>query len=115
MLQCYSVSVREEWVGRLQALQTYWRRRNELDAIQQMNLTSSPPRRPHPSSSHTDQPKDNEISAPPDPLLLGKIYNFCQVDLCRPIVASGRFYVKRGLRGKFKERYLLLLTGTLLE
>jgi hypothetical protein len=113
--QCFSIQVREEWVGRLQALRTYWRRRAELDALTQMDLTSPPPRRPHPSSSHTDQPKDVEINAPPDPLLLGKIYNFCRIEQCRPIVASGRFYIKRGLRGMFKHRYLLLLTGTLLE
>lgn len=31
------------------------------------------------------------------------------------IVCSGRFYVKKGLRGIFQERYLFLLPGVILE
>jgi hypothetical protein len=47
--------------------------------------------------------------------LLAKIFHFCILESCRTIISSGRFYLKRGLRGTFVERYVFLLPGVLLE
>lgn len=96
-----------------------------MDVIEQMEVqtagatsstiqaTSLPLYDPH---RHVDGPSgklddDFEASSP----LLSKIYNHCILDGCREIIACGRVFLKTGLRGTFRERYLFLLPGTLLE
>ncbi|ORY66941.1 hypothetical protein BCR35DRAFT_308380 [Leucosporidium creatinivorum] len=116
--ECYSIAVREEWVGRLRALVTYWSRRERMDAIEQMELSSFGPRRQLPTDSHPnsrDPSPAREEETAETASLLSKVCNFCIMEECRPIVRCGRFFVKKGLRGMFKERYLILLAGTLVE
>ncbi|KDE09050.1 hypothetical protein MVLG_00768 [Microbotryum lychnidis-dioicae p1A1 Lamole] len=136
--ECYSIAVRDEWIGRLNALVTYWTRRERVDAIDQMELhPSSPYRRQeviaclrnkiknqnggaglvnkapflNPSGSRTL----GSTTADGDATLLNKAFNWCILEGCRSIIFCGKFYVKKGLRGLFKERYLVLLPGTLIE
>ncbi|KAM0788788.1 hypothetical protein ACM66B_002877 [Microbotryomycetes sp. NB124-2] len=112
--ECHSIAVREEWVGRLRALVTFWSQRQIATARDHMELIGPHLRPTHPTSTHTD-PRNHDNDADPDPMLLTQVYNFCIQDGCRPIMLSGRFFVKVGLRGMFKERCLVLLPGTLIE
>ncbi|KAK4056605.1 hypothetical protein OIO90_002453 [Microbotryomycetes sp. JL221] len=112
--ECHSIAVREEWVGRLKALVAFWTRRQITTAREQMELIGPILRKPHPDSTHTD-PRDRDDDQDPDPMLLTRVYNFCIKDGCRPVLLSGRFFIKKGLRGMFKERFLILLPGTLIE
>ena len=110
--------MREEWVGRLRALVTYWNRRTRLDSIEQMTLTDFAARlHPTGSGSHArnDSPSRGDTDERETASVLSKVYNWCVMDECRPVVRDGRFFVKKGLRGMFKERYLVLLAGTLIE
>lgn len=89
-----------------------------MDAIEQMELSSFGPRRRPPTSSNPhsrEASPEREEETVEKASLLSKVYNFCIMEECRPIVRCGRFYVKKGLRGMFKERYLVLLAGTLVE
>ncbi|KAK4055677.1 hypothetical protein OIV83_000223 [Microbotryomycetes sp. JL201] len=112
--ECHSISVREEWVGRLRALVAYWTHRQVATARDHMELIGPELRPAHPTSTHT-QPRNRDNDADPDPMLLTQVYHFCIQECCRPIILSGRFFVKNGLRGIFKERRLMLLPGTLIE
>lgn len=83
-----------------------------------MTLTDFAARlKPKPNGSHSrDQsPTGNEVVEPENGGVLSKIYNRCVMEGCRPLVLSGRYFVKKGLRGMFKERYVVLLAGTLIE
>ncbi|KAL8290217.1 hypothetical protein RQP46_003156 [Phenoliferia psychrophenolica] len=123
--ECYSIAFATEWVGRLNALATYWSRRERIDAIEQMELQPNSLSSPRLSRYH-GQPHGRPLSSsssPPDPAgaldlaspLLARVYNHCILDGCRSIVRSGRFYVKHGVRGMFKERYIFLLKGVILH
>lgn len=123
--QCYSISVRIEWEGRLQALARYWTRRERVDAIEQMELQPNSLSAPRLGRYH-GQPHGRALAGdatPPDPAealdlaspLLARVYNHCILDGCRAILRAGRFYVKHGVRGMFKERYIFLLQGVLVH
>lgn len=115
-LQCYSVSVAGEWIGRLTALVSYWTRRERVDAIEQMELqpmsqTQRPRSQRERERARGDEDDEFDSASP----LLGHVYNLCISDGCRSFLRAGRAYIKKGLRGTFKERYLFLLPGVLLE
>ncbi|KAI5475812.1 hypothetical protein MNV49_000823 [Pseudohyphozyma bogoriensis] len=116
--EAHSTSVAAEWIGRLNALRDYWIRRERVDAQEQMAMV--PPSHSIPSLRRLERERersdlppedDDDVSFP----LLSKIYNWCVIDSCRSILAAGRLYVRKGARGRFKERYLFLLPGVLLE
>jgi hypothetical protein len=71
------------------------------------------PRRPHSSESREPSPSRDDPAASAS--ILSRVFNWCLLEGCRAIIRCGRFYVKKGLRGQFQQRYLLLLPGTLLE
>lgn len=107
-------------MGRLGALSTYWARRERVDTLEQMEL--------HPNNLEGRrlkqmQGKGHRIDrAPPDDIealdlagpLLGRIYNHCILEGCRSVVRSGTVYVRNGLRGVFRQRYVFLLQGVVL-
>jgi len=126
-LQCHSIDVRDEWVGRLRALVTYWRRRERVDAIQLMSLSPGdglvnklPPRSATQKFAWNENfdddgappPTRNEILTSPQ---LGHIYNWCLLDGCRAVMHKGAMHVKKGLRGTFHPRHVVLLPGVLVE
>ncbi|SCV70852.1 BQ2448_3614 [Microbotryum intermedium] len=138
LFECYSIAVRDEWIGRLNALVTYWTRRERVDAMDQMELhPSSPSRQAEVIARLRDKIKNQNEAAgfvnrtpflhpggtrplgvtrsEGDATLLNKAFNWCILQGCRSIIFCGKFYVKRGLRGLFKERHLVLLPGTLIE
>ncbi|KPV77586.1 uncharacterized protein RHOBADRAFT_51419 [Rhodotorula graminis WP1] len=125
--ECHSIDVRDEWVGRLRALVTYWRRRERVDAIQLMSLSPGdglvnklPPRSATQKFAWNDDfddggappPTRNEILASPQ---LGHVYNWCLLDGCRAVMHKGAMHVKKGLRGTFHPRHVVLLPGVLVE
>lgn len=126
-LECPSNDVRDEWVVRLRALATYWRRRERVDAIQYMELSGSaamvhrlPARGPHKKHAYEDEPDADTM--PPlsrDEVLashhLTHLYNWCLLDGCRAILREGIMHVKQGLRGMYQMRHVVLLPGILLE
>lgn len=113
-LQCHSIAVAEEWVGRLNALIDYWTRRELADIHEQLAHQSS-------SRYRVVRPGDEERPPPegaPEPRdcpLLASTYHHCVLNGgCRPIFKAGTVYVKHGLRGTWRERQLFLLPGILL-
>ncbi|GAA5854689.1 hypothetical protein JCM8547_004941 [Rhodosporidiobolus lusitaniae] len=129
--ECHSIDVREEMVERLRALATYWRRRERVDAIQLMELSPSsglvnrlPPPRGHSARRHAYEahPEDEDDGEPPptrSEILssshLTHLYNWCILDGCRALMKESVMHVKKGLRGTFRLRNVLLLPGTLVE
>ncbi|BGP15078.1 hypothetical protein JCM10213v2_003033 [Rhodosporidiobolus nylandii] len=127
--ECHSIRVRAEWVDRLRALATYWRRRERVDAIQLMELSPSSGlvnRLPPPSTSARRHAYDgaeldddgeppltrNEILSSPH---LAHFYNWCIIEGCRALMKQAVMHVKAGLRGTYRLRHVLLLPGTLVE
>ncbi|GAA5902868.1 hypothetical protein JCM6882_009148 [Rhodosporidiobolus microsporus] len=128
--ECHSIDVRAEWVDRLRALSNYWRRRERVDAIQLMELSPSaglvnriPPLASSARLNAYDGPPedDDDGEAPPtrNEILssahLAHFYNWCILDGCRAVMKQGVMHVKKGLRGVFRLRHVLVLPGTLIE
>ncbi|GAA5865964.1 hypothetical protein JCM3774_005540 [Rhodotorula dairenensis] len=126
-LVCPSTEVRDEWVARLRALSTYWRRRERVDGIQHMQLSGAdamvnrlPARGARKRHAFEDEPdadtlpplsRDQVLSSPH----LSHLYNWCLLDGCRAILREGIMHVKQGLRGVYRMRHVVLLPGILLE
>ncbi|BGO90868.1 hypothetical protein NBRC10512_002383 [Rhodotorula toruloides] len=125
--ECHSIEVREEWVARLRALATYWRRRERVDANQLMELSANsglinpiPARGAHRRHAYEDDPDDeglppptrNEVLSSPH---LTHLFNWCLLDGCRTLMQQRTMYVKQGLRGVFRLRHVVLLHGVLIE
>ncbi|GAA5994393.1 Spo71p [Rhodotorula paludigena] len=126
--ECHSIEVRREWVGRLQALSTYWRTREKADATQQMELAPQgglvnklPPRNSSRRVHAWEDVDDGDGEAPPtrNEILssssLATLYNWCLLENCRAVMLKRVMHVKRGLRGMFRSRHVLLLPGILAE
>jgi hypothetical protein len=114
-------------VERLRSLATYWRRRERVDAIQLMELSPSsglvnrlPPRgtrrAAHDAAQEEDDgeppPTRSEVLSSPH---LSHLYNWCILDGCRALMKEGVMHVRKGMRGVFRLRNVLLLPGTLVE
>ncbi|BGP23981.1 proteophosphoglycan ppg4 [Rhodotorula toruloides] len=125
--ECHSIDVRAEWVNRLRALATYWRRRERVDANQLMELSVNsglvnpiPARGAHRRHVYEDDPDDeglppptrNEVLSSPH---LTHLFNWCLLDGCRTLMQQRTMYVKQGLRGVFRLRHVVLLHGVLIE
>ncbi|GAA5872147.1 hypothetical protein JCM1840_006333 [Sporobolomyces johnsonii] len=121
--ECHSTNVCDEWVSRLSALVTYWRRRERVDAIRQMEISPHGGLVKHlpPFGSSARHDDDDDAEPPPareellSSPLLAQIYNWCILDGCRAVLKHGVLHVKKGLRGMFRKRHVLLLPGTLIE
>ncbi|GAA6037786.1 hypothetical protein JCM8097_005033 [Rhodosporidiobolus ruineniae] len=127
--ECHSIEVREEWVDRLRALATYWRRRERVDAVQLMELSPAsglvnrlpPPPRSDRRYAFDGAPEDDDGEPPPtrNEILssphLAHLYNWCILDGCRALMKQGVMHVKKDMRGTFRLRHVLLLPGTLIE
>ncbi|GAA5987003.1 hypothetical protein JCM10908_000988 [Rhodotorula pacifica] len=126
-LVCPSTEVRDEWILRLRALATYWRRRERVNAIQHMELSGADAminrlstrgaQRRHAyeedADACTEPPlsRDEVLSSPH----LTHLYNWCMLEGCRAILREGVMHVKQGLRGIYHKRHVVLLPGILLE
>ncbi|GAA5971750.1 hypothetical protein JCM11641_001497 [Rhodosporidiobolus odoratus] len=127
--ECHSFTVREEWVDRLRALSTYWHRRERVDACQLMELSPSsglvnsiPPVSNSARQHAYDGPSVDDDGEPPlsrnevlSSAHLSHFYNWCILDGCRAMMKQGIMHVKKGIRGTFHLRHVLLLPGTLIE
>ncbi|KAH8918424.1 hypothetical protein BT69DRAFT_1225419 [Atractiella rhizophila] len=114
--EAMSPQVAGEWISRLNELARYWKRRQQEDAAEQMEITPST----HDVLNHfRKKPDDDEVSLD-DRLkfggpLLGAIYNWCILNGCRTIIKCGRLYIRAGVNKLYKERYMIIVDGHLLQ
>ena len=106
-LQAYSAQYALEWIARLRPLISYWKKRHQVDARNEMDImhaaTGRPRITPH---KHIDSERDEVPEAPPDPEAsspeLSWFYDWCLLKGCRPIGKTGRLFGRRGLRGQYQ-------------
>ncbi|KAI0304331.1 Pleckstrin homology domain-containing protein [Multifurca ochricompacta] len=119
--ETWSAKVAIEWIERLHALIRYWNLRHIVDTRQEMDVvhfaTGRPRITPHRlrhegEKLHPTEPPSNPAVALP---YLSSMYHWCVYGGCRPITKSGRLYVRRGLRGRYKLVQLLLVAGKLVQ
>ncbi len=83
----------------------YWKTKHKSDAKEEMELASSerPPVTPH-VYAHVD--KEIYAESPVDPSAplpaLGSLFNWCVLEGCKPIVKSGKVFMRRGLHGQYR-------------
>ena len=97
-----------EWIHRLRALITYWKKRHQMDAKQEMDLAHhgagrtrvTPLKHAHVVDQNLppEDPPDPESSLPD----LSAVYNWCVYQNCRPILKCGKLFARRGLRGQYQ-------------
>jgi hypothetical protein len=95
-----------EWINRLRDLIFYWKYRHRVDANQEIELAQAA----RPRLTPQTRVHDFNEEAPPNPPIdlsipypaMDRLYNWCVLEGCRPIVKGGRLYMKKGLRGQFK-------------
>ncbi|KAI0070145.1 hypothetical protein K474DRAFT_1687553 [Panus rudis PR-1116 ss-1] len=108
-----------EWITRLRPLVSYWRKRHQVDARQEMDLAHeagrsriSPPVHEHPHYHEIQDTLPGPDASLPE---LSTFYNWCVLDGCRPILKCGRLYWRKGLRGQYKHIQLVLVSGHLVQ
>jgi hypothetical protein len=72
-----------------------------------MNICETTKARVTPHLHRYSQSDESEPSMPPpDPdassLALSTLYHWCVLDGCRPIIRSGKLFVRKGLRGQYQ-------------
>lgn len=112
-----------EWINRLRNLIFYWQYRHRVDANQEIELAQAT----RPRLTPQTRVHDVNEEAPPEPPIdlsmpypaMSRLYNWCVLEGCRPIVKGGRLYMKKGLRGQFKSVdtpwlsfFIILITNT---
>ncbi|KAL4250079.1 hypothetical protein ABKN59_004898 [Abortiporus biennis] len=117
--EAYSCLVALEWITRLRPLVSYWKKRHQVDAKNEMNLAYlgagqsklTPLKHLDEENRPPDAPPSLDISIPE----LSAFYNWCVLDDCRPILKCGRLFGRVGLRGQYKHIQLVLITGHLMQ
>ncbi|KAH8104569.1 Pleckstrin homology domain-containing protein [Cristinia sonorae] len=115
--ETYSCTVALEWITRLRQLVSYWRKRHQTDARQEMDLAhhvaGKPQLTPHAriSDGTPDSPPDPDASLPD----LSRFFNWCVLDGCRAILKCGRLFGRKGLRGMYKHILLVLVAGHVVQ
>ncbi|OCH86402.1 hypothetical protein OBBRIDRAFT_797244 [Obba rivulosa] len=117
--EAYSCIVALECIMRLRALVWYWRHRHQADAQREMDVvhlsTGHPritPLRRVGSQSDLVEPASDQKAALPE---LSTFFNWCVLDDCRPVLKSGRLFVRQGVRGQYRCTQLVLVSGSLVE
>ncbi|KAK8858607.1 hypothetical protein IAR55_002836 [Kwoniella newhampshirensis] len=105
-LQAASPDVAKEWVERLEALGSYWKRRQRVDARQRMDVMTL--------HSKDDPFAGTELSNTTD-VGLSDIWDWCAIKGCRSICISGRLHLKRDKYDKFRLKYFVLTQGYLVS
>ncbi|TDL23189.1 hypothetical protein BD410DRAFT_787507 [Rickenella mellea] len=121
-LEANSRKVALEWISHLRELISYWTLRHRADARSEMELLhESTGRQRLTLARRVKHSEEDELppEGPPDPdanvPYLSPYWNWCVLDACRPIIKSGRAFVKRGLRGQYKHMQLVLISGNLIQ
>ncbi|KAJ3796632.1 Pleckstrin homology domain-containing protein [Lentinula aff. detonsa] len=116
--ETYSCTVTHEWVERLQALVKYWRIKHRNDAKEEMELAQGyrAPVTPH---IYAEVDRTNYAEPPVDPSstlpALGSLFNWCVLEGCKPIVKSGKVFMRKGLRGQYRLVDLVLVPERLIH
>jgi len=120
-LEAHSCIIALEWIHRLRALITYWKKRHQMDARQEMDLAHhgagrarvTPLKHTHVVDQNLppEDPPDPESSLPD----LSAIYNWCVYQNCRPILKCGKLFARKGLRGQYEHLQLVLVNGHLVQ
>ncbi|CAO1619474.1 unnamed protein product [Sympodiomycopsis kandeliae] len=116
--EAYSQSVAQEWITRLEALATYWKRREKVDALEKMEVSGFDPalirRRMQRDANAFERMTMGGGDIDPASPSLGHIWNWCTILGCRGIILCGRLFVKKHSSGPFFSRYYVLINGRLL-
>lgn len=110
--ETHSRKVALEWIARLRALVSYWALRHKADARAEMDLLHAAtgwqrltsPKRERDARSATPEPPPNPDDAAP---MLGPFWNWCVLDVCRPIIKSGRIFLRLGGKGQYRCVHLM--------
>ncbi|KAF8908921.1 Pleckstrin homology domain-containing protein [Gymnopilus junonius] len=104
--EAHSCQVALEWVERLRALIFYWKSRHRNDAKQEIDLAQAQRPRLTPQTRVFEDEHEYPPDAPPDPSTIygavDRLYNWCALEVCRPITKGGRIYMKKGLHGQYQ-------------
>jgi hypothetical protein len=115
--QTHSRRVALEWIERLRALIAYWQQRHRIDARGEMDLAQSfrPPLTPPTLDWQDDNAPPQAPADPAAPLpTLSRLYNWCVMKGCKPVMKGGKLFARRGLYGTYKSvlRQLIFLLHT---
>ncbi|EIW80949.1 hypothetical protein CONPUDRAFT_103997 [Coniophora puteana RWD-64-598 SS2] len=121
--EAYSCNVCLEWLMRLRSLVLYWKQRHRIDAHDEMEVAYSASRQlrltPRVTKCHQQHGSDHApepLTDPEAPMpALSSLYHWCVLLGCRPIIKSGRAFVRKGLRGQYKLVQLFLVAGHLIQ
>ncbi|KIK69609.1 hypothetical protein GYMLUDRAFT_151680 [Collybiopsis luxurians FD-317 M1] len=116
--ETYSCLVTLEWIERLQALVRYWKLKHRNDAKEEMELAQAfrPLVTPHTYAEvertpYAESPVDLSSPLP----ALGSMFNWCVLEGCKPIIKSGKVFMKRGLHSQYGLMDLVLLPESLIH
>ncbi|KDQ62280.1 hypothetical protein JAAARDRAFT_454727 [Jaapia argillacea MUCL 33604] len=119
--EAHSPRVALEWIDRLRALVSYWKRRHSVDAREEMDIAQeggvhrrlTPQVHPHGYNhiSPPEEPRDSEAALPG----IGSLYHWCLMRDCRSILKGGKLFVRKGLRGQFEYVLLILISGHIVQ
>ncbi|ETW81550.1 hypothetical protein HETIRDRAFT_51882 [Heterobasidion irregulare TC 32-1] len=100
--ETYSCKTAIEWINRLRTLIQYWKARHDMDARQEMDIQAAP------------EPASDLSAILPS---LNHLYNWCVLDGCRAITKTGRVFVQKGFRGRYKLVHvqLFIVAGHLIQ
>ncbi|KAH7913406.1 Pleckstrin homology domain-containing protein [Hygrophoropsis aurantiaca] len=121
--EAYSCQTSIEWINKLRALVIYWKYRHRIDTQDEMELAYSTSHRSRPTPHINKYGHAGGHEIPPEPSVdsesslpaLGSLYHWCILAGCRSIIRSGRVFVKKGLRGRYKLVQLHLVSGHLVQ
>ncbi|KAJ3910630.1 Pleckstrin homology domain-containing protein [Lentinula edodes] len=116
--ETFSCRVTIEWVEKLQALVSYWRMKHGNDAKEEMEIAEGyrPLVTPH---IYAEADRTIYAGLPVDPSstlpALGSLFNWCVLEGCKPIVKSGKVFMRQGLHGQYRLVDLVLVPERLIH
>ncbi|KAI0947149.1 hypothetical protein AcV7_009650 [Taiwanofungus camphoratus] len=118
--EAHSCQTALEWIVRLRPLISYWKKRHQADALQEMDLAhASTGRLRITPQKHLDESLDVAPEPMPDPQAplpeLGSLFNWCVLDVCRSILKAGKIFGREGLLGPYRHLQLVLVSGKLVQ
>ncbi|KAF7291599.1 hypothetical protein HMN09_01251000 [Mycena chlorophos] len=117
--EAHSRKVALEWVERLRELLVYWKQRHRIDAAEEMDLAQAyrprlTPRR-HVMRNDSELPPEAPMDLTAALPTLSNMYPLCCLESCKPIIRSGRLFMRRGFYGQYKYIHLFLVPGHLVQ